>query len=73
MFFRLYKNLISPLSHAFLVPLTGQSTACRFSPTCSEYSHQAVSKYGIIRGSVLSIKRLIRCHPWSSGGYDPVP
>jgi len=45
---------------------------CRFHPTCSEYTYQAVTKYGIIKGIVKGVKRIIRCHPWSDGGYDPV-
>lgn len=45
---------------------------CRFHPHCSEYSYQAVSRYGIIRGLFLSLKRIVRCHPWNKGGWDPV-
>lgn len=43
---------------------------CRFTPTCSEYTYQAVEKYGIIKGLWLGLKRIIRCHPWSKGGKD---
>lgn len=46
--------------------------ACRFQPTCSEYLYQAVRKYGIFKGSWLGLKRIIRCHPWSQGGPDPL-
>ncbi len=46
--------------------------ACRFTPTCSEYAHQAIKERGILGGSFLSLKRIIRCHPWSQGGWDPV-
>jgi uncharacterized protein len=46
--------------------------ACRFTPTCSEYAIEAISKYGFWKGSVLGMKRLVRCHPFSPGGYDPV-
>ncbi len=45
---------------------------CRFSPTCSQYTYQAVSKYGSVKGSFLGLERVIRCHPWNKGGYDPV-
>lgn len=45
---------------------------CRFSPTCSEYTYQAIKKYGAAKGTVLGLKRVIRCGPWSKGGYDPV-
>lgn len=47
--------------------------ACRFTPTCSEYMYQAVSRYGIINGLWLGTRRILRCHPWSHGGVDPVP
>lgn len=46
---------------------------CRYYPTCSDYAHQAVEKYGVGRGGVLAIKRLGRCHPWSAGGIDLLP
>lgn len=46
---------------------------CRFYPTCSEYAKQAITKYGIIKGGYLSIKRILKCHPFHPGGYDPVP
>ncbi len=46
---------------------------CRFTPTCSNYSYQAISKYGIVRGSFLGLKRIIKCHPWSKGGLDKLP
>lgn len=45
---------------------------CRFHPTCSEYAAQALGKYGLIKGMYMSISRLLRCHPWSKGGHDPV-
>ncbi|HUS52020.1 MAG TPA: membrane protein insertion efficiency factor YidD [Candidatus Bathyarchaeia archaeon] len=47
-------------------------SACRYRPTCSEYTYQAVSRYGIIRGSLKGLSRILRCHPWSKGGDDPV-
>jgi uncharacterized protein len=59
---RVYKYTLSPL----LPP------SCRFTPTCSEYAVDAISKYGFWKGSVLSVKRLVRCHPFCPGGYDPV-
>ena len=51
----------------------GLPALCRFSPTCSEYTKQAVNRHGIIRGSVLGLKRILRCHPFNPGGYDPAP
>jgi len=57
-----YKKVISPL----LPP------SCRFYPTCSEYSIQALEKYGIVKGGAKSIWRIIRCNPFNNGGYDPI-
>jgi len=45
---------------------------CRFTPTCSEYTYQAVEKYDTVQGLYLGLKRIVRCHPWSKGGFDPV-
>jgi len=46
---------------------------CRYHPTCSEYTYQAIEKYGVFRGGWMGLKRIVRCHPWSKGGNDPVP
>jgi putative membrane protein insertion efficiency factor len=46
---------------------------CRYKPTCSEYTYQAVEKYGSAKGLILGLKRIVRCHPFAKGGYDPVP
>lgn len=48
-------------------------TLCRYTPTCSEYAKEAITRYGTIKGTWLSIKRILRCNPWGSSGYDPVP
>ncbi len=47
--------------------------ACRFRPTCSRYTYQAIEKYGILKGGSLGLRRVFRCHPFSKGGDDPVP
>lgn len=60
---RFYQRFISPA----LPP------SCRFTPSCSEYTYQAVAKYGVLSGIWLGTKRLLRCHPFSAGGFDPVP
>ncbi|MFN0168499.1 MAG: membrane protein insertion efficiency factor YidD [Bryobacteraceae bacterium] len=59
---RVYKQFVSPM-----LP-----SACRFAPTCSEYMLQAVERHGVRRGLWMGVKRLCRCHPFHSGGYDPV-
>lgn len=60
---KFYKLCISPL----LPP------SCRYTPTCSEYAMIAIRKYGVLKGSWLAFKRIMRCHPWGGSGYDPVP
>jgi hypothetical protein len=45
---------------------------CRFYPSCSEYAYQAIKKHGVLKGSAKSAKRIIKCHPWNEGGYDPL-
>jgi putative membrane protein insertion efficiency factor len=60
---RFYQVVISPLKPA----------TCRFQPTCSQYSAEALQKHGIIKGSILAFKRITSCHPWGKSGYDPVP
>lgn len=47
--------------------------ACRYQPTCSHYGYEAVERHGILHGSWLTLKRLVRCNPFTSGGYDPIP
>ncbi len=56
---------------AVISPLYGD--VCKFYPTCSAYALDAVTSHGALRGSWLTVRRLVRCHPWSLGGYDPVP
>ncbi len=55
----------------FISPLKSRST-CRFYPTCSQYALEALTKYGAIKGTYLSIKRILRCNPFCEGGYDPL-
>ena len=66
---RLYQLTLSPLKQVFF----GTSCACRFQPTCSCYAHSALLQYGFLRGSWYALRRILRCHPWHPGGYDPLP
>ena len=66
---RLYRWLISPL----LVVLFSPNGLCRFTPSCSEYALLALREHGALRGSWLTFRRLLRCHPWGDCGHDPVP
>ena len=59
----LYQGMISP----FFPP------SCRFTPTCSQYAKQSILKYGVLKGTWMTLKRMARCHPWGGSGYDPVP
>ncbi|MDO8690048.1 MAG: membrane protein insertion efficiency factor YidD [Dehalococcoidia bacterium] len=49
------------------------ASSCRFEPSCSRYGYEAIERYGLARGSWMALKRIFRCHPFSLGGYDPVP
>lgn len=60
---RIYKKFISPL----------KGSTCIYTPSCSTYAIQALEKYGALKGSYLAVKRILRCHPYHKGGYDPVP
>ena len=60
---RFYQRFISPLT----------PPSCIYTPTCSNYTFQAIEKYGALKGSYLGVRRILRCHPWAEGGYDPVP
>ena len=62
-FIKMYQKYISPL----------KSTKCPYYPSCSQYGLEAVEKYGALKGGLLAIWRIIRCNPFSKGGYDPVP
>lgn len=62
-FIRLYQKYISPLKR----------TKCPYFPSCSQYGYEAIEKYGAFKGSLLAAWRILRCNPFSKGGYDPVP
>ena len=61
-FIKIYKYLVSPLI----------SPSCRYLPTCSDYSIEALKTYGFVKGLLLSLKRIMSCHPWGNSGFDPV-
>lgn len=60
---KIYQTVLSPI-----LPST-----CRYSPTCSEYTKQSLIKFGLLKGGLISIKRIIKCNPWGGNGYDPIP
>ena len=67
---RLYQKTLS-FDHGPLSFLYSEGF-CRFQPTCSQYSYEAIAKYGFLKGGWLGLKRICRCHPWAKGGWDPV-
>ena len=64
---RIYRAVLSPMIMGLYGP------ACRFEPSCSEYAHQAIAAYGVMRGGAMAARRLARCHPLGGHGHDPVP
>ena len=66
----LFLNLIR-FYQRFISPLTPPS--CIYTPSCSQYALEAIAKYGALKGSWMAARRILRCHPWGPGGYDPVP
>ncbi|MBW1759145.1 MAG: membrane protein insertion efficiency factor YidD [Deltaproteobacteria bacterium] len=62
-FIRAYQSILSPVF----------GPTCRFYPSCSEYAYQAVFRYGPLKGLYLALKRILRCHPFHPGGFDPIP
>ncbi len=62
-FIKIYQRFVSPFF----------PSSCKFSPSCSKYGIEAINKYGVLKGSVLTVKRILKCNPWSKGGYDPIP
>ncbi|MFW6110155.1 MAG: membrane protein insertion efficiency factor YidD [Patescibacteria group bacterium] len=69
---RFYQKYLS-FDHGVFKQLYLTDKVCRFKPTCSVYTYQAVEKYGVFKGLWLGLKRVLRCHPWNDGGYDPLP
>jgi len=67
---KFYQKTISP-DHGWFSHRHSEGF-CRFTPTCSEYSYQAIEKYGVIKGAIMGFWRIMRCNPWSKGGHDPV-
>ena len=68
---RFYQRYLSP-DTGIAKTLWLTDGACQFTPTCSEYTYQAIDRYGIMKGTILGLRRILRCHPWSKDGYDPL-
>jgi putative membrane protein insertion efficiency factor len=68
-----YKRWVSPLLHGVVHTMTPFAGGCRFQPTCSEYAALAITRHGWLRGGRMALWRLLRCHPFARGGFDPVP
>lgn len=71
LFIKIYQKLFS-FDHSFWAD-PSRYRVCIYQPSCSEYAYQAIDKYGVIRGSFMGVKRIMRCRPGVQGGYDPVP
>ena len=63
---RFYQSRLAPVFY-------GGHSVCRFTPTCSQYTYEAIQEYGVLRGCLMGAWRILRCNPFSAGGYDPVP
>lgn len=70
-FIKFYQRTIG-FRKGFLKTFFLVDSACKYSPTCSDYTYQAIETYGVLRGSIIGLKRIVRCHPFAKGGYDPV-
>jgi putative membrane protein insertion efficiency factor len=68
------KRLVLAAIHIYQTHISaGRPPSCRYLPTCSQYGYEAVHRHGVAKGSWLTLRRLLRCHPFAAGGYDPVP
>lgn len=70
---KIYQKTLS-YNHGYMGKLFPNYRPCKFTPTCSEYGYSAVERFGLIKGNILAVKRILRCNPWAKPGqYDPVP
>ena len=69
---KIFISIIEFYQKHISVWLQSKNVNCKFYPSCSEYTKQAIEKYGVIKGTILGIKRILRCNPFSKGGYDPL-